>query len=179
MWPPFGDPTPAVPLPAPSGPPRIVSVNVSRGGVPKRPVSQAWVGPQGLEGDVQRDRRHHGGPDRAVCLLALELIEALRAEGHPIEPGSAGENLTVAGVDWRELVPGTVIEVGGAQLEIASYTVPCKTIKGSFAAGEFTRLSNQLHPGWSRLYARVIRQGVVHSGDHITLGTGNPDSGAN
>lgn len=165
----FGNAPDPIPLPAPSGTPRVVSVNVSRGGVPKLPVSQAWVGPNAIEGDVQRDRRHHGGPDRAVCLLAIELIEALSAEGHPIQPGTTGENLTLGGVEWAVLIPGTILEVGGAQLEITSYTVPCKTIRESFADREFTRLSQKVHPGWSRLYARVLREGVVMPGDAVSF----------
>ncbi len=166
----FGTSHPPHDVPAPVGAPRVVSVNVSPGGVPKRPVSQAWIGTKGVEGDAQRDLRFHGGPERAVCLLGLELIEALRAEGHSISPGSSGENLTIAGVDWRALVPGAVLEVGDAELEIASYTAPCKTIKGSFAKGDFKRLSQKVHPGWSRLYARVLREGSVKAGDTVRVG---------
>lgn len=165
----FGNPAPGTVPPTPTGAPRVVQVNVSPGGVPKRAVSQAWIGTRGLEGDAQRDLRFHGGPDRAVCLLSLEVIEALRAEGHPIAPGTAGENLTIAGVNWASLVPGTVLQVGEAELEIASYTAPCKTIRGSFAKGDFKRLSQVVHPGWSRLYARVVREGVVKPGDGVTV----------
>ena len=91
---------------------RVIQVNVSRGGVPKRAVSQAFISATGLENDAQADRRHHGGPDRAVSLYAAELIAALAAEGHPIVPGSTGENLTLEGIDWRALAPGSVLEVG-------------------------------------------------------------------
>ncbi|HSE92450.1 MAG TPA: MOSC domain-containing protein, partial [Methylomirabilota bacterium] len=76
---------------------RIVQVSVSPGGVPKRPVEAALVTALGVEGDAHRDTEHHGGPERAVCLYALEAIEALQHEGHPIVPGALGENLTVAG----------------------------------------------------------------------------------
>ncbi|MEA2676516.1 MAG: hypothetical protein QOJ81_657, partial [Chloroflexota bacterium] len=40
---------------------RVVQVNVSGGGVPKRPVERAWVGPLGLEGDAHRENTVHGG----------------------------------------------------------------------------------------------------------------------
>lgn len=78
----------------------VHAVNVSSGGVPKRRVLSAVVGREGLEGDRQADRRHHGGPERAVTLFSLDLIRALQAEGHPIAPGSIGENLTLEGVRW-------------------------------------------------------------------------------
>ena len=86
---------------------RIVQINLSAGGVPKHPVSSIRVTVMGLEGDAHRDRRRHGGPDRALCLFSHECIRTLQAEGHPITPGSIGENLTVAGIDWNEVVPAT------------------------------------------------------------------------
>jgi MOSC domain-containing protein YiiM len=83
-----------------SGSARIVQISVSPGGVPKRAVSSARVTTLGLEGDVQRDREHHGGPERALCLFSQERIRALQAEGHPVTPGSIGENVTLEGLDW-------------------------------------------------------------------------------
>ena len=76
---------------------RVVSVNVSSGGVPKLPVDRARVSPEGVEGDRQRFLQYHGGPERAVSIYSLDLIEALRNEGHPIGIGTTGENLTLAG----------------------------------------------------------------------------------
>ena len=71
---------------------RVVQVNVNpQGGVPKHAVAATEITAEGVAGDRQRDRRHHGGPQRAVSLFAMERIEALRAEGHPIAPGSTGD----------------------------------------------------------------------------------------
>lgn len=67
----------------------IHALNVSPGGVPKSGRDSLHVSVHGCEGDAQRDLRHHGGSDRAVSLYSLGLIEALRREGHPIEPGAA------------------------------------------------------------------------------------------
>ncbi len=64
--------------PRPAGNGRVVQINVSDGGVPKRPIERGRVGPLGLAGDGHRDRRHHGGPDRALCLLSLEVIGGCR-----------------------------------------------------------------------------------------------------
>jgi MOSC domain-containing protein YiiM len=95
---------------------RIVQLNVSQGGVPKRPIPRGRVGPLGLEGDRQRDRKHHGGPERALSLFSFETIERLRAEGHPIEPGAVGENLTLGGIDFRSLGPGARLRLGATVL---------------------------------------------------------------
>jgi len=146
------------------------SINLSKGGVPKKSVSGAQVSLWRVESDAQRDLRFHGGPERAVCLYSLERIQALRAEGHPIDIGTAGENVTVSGIDWNLVVPGVKVKIGSEViLEIASYTKPCKTIRESFLEGKFVRISQKLHPGWSRVYARVLREGRIETGDKIEL----------
>jgi MOSC domain-containing protein YiiM len=137
---------------------------VSGGGVPKRAVGSAWISASGVEGDRQRDRRLHGGPDRAVCLYSLDLIQKLQAEGHPIAPGVIGENLTLAGIDWSLMVPGAQVEAGPVLLEVTGYTTPCKNISSAFLNGEFVRVSQKVNPGWSRLYARVLEEGTVRAG---------------
>jgi MOSC domain-containing protein YiiM len=150
----------------------VVSINVSRGGVPKRRVSGAIVSRLGLEGDGQDDIKHHGGPDRAVCVYSLERIHSLQSEGHPIDVGTVGENITVEGIDWDLVVPGVRLQVGDeVVLEIDSFTDPCKTIRGSFVDGKFVRISQKLHPGWSRVYARVLSEGQIHFGDPVELKT--------
>src|ERR1700694_3463289 len=90
----------------------VASINVSAGGVPKRRVSDAKVSRSGLEMDAQNDTRRHGGPERAVCLYSLERIHSLQAEGHPIDAGTAGENVTLEGIDWDLVVPGIRLRLG-------------------------------------------------------------------
>ncbi len=147
----------------------VYSINCSPGGVPKLPVSEAFITQYGLFGDSQRNRKYHGGPERAVCLFSIERIRALQHEGHPITSGSAGENLTISGLDWDLVVPGSVLETGEALLEITNYTKPCRTIRESFTDGKFVRLSQKLYPGWSRVYARVLKEGIVRTGDRVSL----------
>lgn len=147
----------------------IHSINVSDGGVPKLPRPHAQIRASGVEGDRQADRVFHGGPDRAVCLYSLELIEALQGEGHPIVPGAIGENLTIQGVEWIDIRPGARLEFGDVLLEVTRSTTPCHKIAAAFADGEFTRVSQKVHPGWSRYYARVLREGLVTTGDRLVL----------
>jgi MOSC domain-containing protein YiiM len=151
-------------------PARIVSINRSSGGVPKLPVDRAVVSANGLEGDKQRDRRFHGGPSRALCLYSLELIDQLVLEGHPIAAGAIGENITISGLDWTLVKPGARLTLGVVEIEITSFTVPCKTIRKAFIDEDFTRISQKLHPGWSRVYARVLREGEVQQGDPVSVG---------
>lgn len=148
----------------------IISVNVSNGGVPKKSVDDAQVSRLGLVGDAHNDFIGHGGPDRAVCIYPIELIRSLRQEGHPIDVGTSGENLTVEGIDWDFVVPGARIRCGDAvELEVVSFTNPCKTIRESFIEGEFKRISQKVNPGWSRVYARVLSEGKIRPGDPIRV----------
>lgn len=156
-----------------SMPATVHQISISSGGVPKLPVPSAKVSIQGLEGDWQNDRRYHGGPERAVCLFPLSLIKLLNSEGHPIAPGTIGENLTLAGVsveDWAKLVPGSrLIFSGGVQLEVVSYSNPCSKIRNSFRDLEFLRVREDLHPGQSRLYSRVLKEGSIATGETFAI----------
>ncbi len=148
----------------------IVQISVSAGGVPKMAINPARVTQSGVDGDRHRDTENHGGPERAVCLYALEQIQALRAEGHAIVPGSLGENVTVQGLDWSLVTPGRRLLLGEeVLLEITRYTSPCSNIRPVFQDGEFARVSQKRHPGWSRVYARVLRPGTLRRGDPVAL----------
>jgi MOSC domain-containing protein YiiM len=137
--------------------------------VPKTSVFEALIAPGGVDGDSQRDLRYHGGPDRAVVIYSLDVIRALQAEGHPIRAGSTGENLTVSGLDWEGIGPGTVMQVGEARLQITRFATPCRKISAAFADGDHTRIAQDRHPGFSRVCARVIAGGVVRPGDTVTI----------
>jgi MOSC domain-containing protein YiiM len=154
----------------------IYQLNCSDGGVPKLPVAEAEATTTGLVGDRQAHTKIHGGPDRALCLYSLELIEELRREGHPIVPGSVGENVTLQGLDWSELKPGSRLALGDeVVLEITSYTGPCKTIAASFIKGKYGRISQKKHPGQSRLYARVLKTGRLRVGQQALVLQANGD----
>lgn len=147
----------------------IHQLNTSNGGVPKLPVPSATVDEQGIVGDRQNEPEPvHGGPDKALCLFALEVIERFAAEGHPIGAGSAGENVTVRGLDWSRVVPGIRLRLGDqVRVEITGYTTPCKKQTRWFQDGNFARLNQRVHPGQSRVYARVLQGGSLQPGDPI------------
>jgi MOSC domain-containing protein YiiM/GNAT superfamily N-acetyltransferase len=149
---------------------RVLQVNISPGGVPKLPVGRAWVGELGLDGDRHRHDTVHGGPHRAVALLGIEAIERVQADGHPIEPGSVGENLTTAGIELASLAPGTRLAIGDQLLlEISAPANPCDVIAGSFRNGKSGRISILTHPADSRMYARTLVEGEVRPGDSIRV----------
>lgn len=148
---------------------RITGLQRSDGGVPKRPVEVATVHANGMEGDRQRNLRFHGGPDRALCLYSQERIDALAAEGHPIVRGAVGENVTIAGIPWERVQPGARLTLGEVEVEVTAYTTPCRTIVAAFHDERSTRIAQSQHPGWSRVYVRILREGLLHVGDRAAL----------
>ena len=143
----------------------VTGVFASGGGVPKAPVLAATVGFRGVEGDTQASRRHHGRVWQALCLWSADVVEALAAEGHPIFPGAAGENVSVAGVDWAALRPGTRLRLGTVLAEVTVPALPCAKNAQWFTGGDFNRMHHEREPGVSRLYALVVEPGEVAAGD--------------
>lgn len=166
-------------------------IHVSDGGAPKSPVRSTEIGQRGLHGDRQATRAHHGRPFQAVSLYSAELIDALAAEGHPIEPGAAGENLVVADIDWGALRPGARLVIGPRDaadavpppgsadttqnppqpvvLELSAWAPPCVTIAPAFSDRRFDRIDHDKHPGWARAYAWVLNGGTVAVGSKVTV----------
>ena len=156
-------------LGAPTQEGSLERISVSGGGVPKVAVDVADVGDRGVLGDRQAARQHHGRPWQALSLWSAEVIDALRREGHPIEPGAAGENLTVSGVDWSTIRPGTRILAGEVVLDVSSWAPPCSKNARWFVGGDFSRMDHDLHPGWSRAYAWVLEPGRIATGDPLIV----------
>ena len=146
----------------------VNSINIrGDGGVPKFPVSQVFLGKNNVEGDKQNDLQYHGGPTRAVCLFSMERILALQKEGHPIQPGTTGENLTIQGLDWELMKVGARFKIGPVEIELTGPAPPCKTISESFNGEGFVRISEKKYPGWSRWYASVNKEGLISKNDEI------------
>ena len=149
---------------------RVHQINSSQGGVPKLPIESGTVDESGLVGDLQADREHHGRPWQALCLYSLEVIEKMQDEGHPIQPGSAGENLTISGLDWADLGEGDRLRIGeGIVAEITGPASPCSKNAAWFIDGDFLRMSEHRYPGEARLYARVVSGGPVTVGDPVSV----------
>jgi MOSC domain-containing protein YiiM len=149
---------------------RIHQINVSHGGVPKLPVETAFINVRGVLGDEQADRKHHGRPEQALCLYSLEVIEAFQTEGHPIHPGSVGENLTITGIAWSTLAEGRRVRVGDSVVAQLTFpATPCAKNARWFEDRDYDRMDHDLHPGSSRWYAKVLAGGPIAVGDRVEL----------
>ena len=103
-----------------------------------------------------------------MCLWSEEVIAAFAAGGHPIGPGFAGENITVAGLRWGDVRPGSRLTIGSVGSEISSYAVPCRQNAGWFSDRNFGRIHHR-HGPVSRMYATVLVPGSITVGDPVIL----------
>ena len=141
--------------------PIVLSINISRGGIPKIPVPSIRLTVTGLEGDGHNHAKHCN-PIQAVCLQDIEKLEELSRKGYPLKPGSAGENLTVKDLHVNTLPLGTILKFpGGVILEISKIRKPCYVMD----AIDPQLKSDAL--GQHGMYARVLQEGIIKIEDSI------------
>jgi len=157
----------------------VLQINVSRGGVPKRAVTEAVVTELGIQGDEQAHPEFHGGPRQALLFVAAEGIEELKQEGFDLFPGALGENITTTGLDRRTWRIGQRWRVGPeVVVEFTKVRVPCKALN-RYGAGRIQKAvydevihagdPSSPHWGLSGFYARVVEAGTIRTGDAISL----------
>ena len=144
-------------------PARILSINVSPGGIPKTPVDRVYVTRDGLAGDGHAHAKH-SKPHRAISLIDEEVLEQLREEGYPVYPGATGENLTVANLHVQRLTPGTRLHMaGGVVIELSEARKPC------FVLDAIDPKLKEAIVERCGFMARVITEGEIESGAAITV----------
>ena len=115
----------------------------------------------GLIGDA------HAGylPNRQVSLLAVESIDKMRNLGLNLNPGDFAENITTEDIDLCHLPIGTRISVGEEViLEVTQIGKECHT------ACAIRRKVGQCIMPTEGVFARVVRGGLVKSGDSVIIG---------
>lgn len=157
----------------------LIQINRSPGGLPKRPaLGPVTVAREGLEGDDHRNLKYHGGPDKAVLMLALETLDDLKAKGFSVFPGALGENLTVTGLDPGQWRSGKRYRLGeDVVIELTTLRTPCSNLdvyKSDMKAELYDARCKAGDPTtarWARggFYARVIHGGLLGTGAAVTL----------
>jgi MOSC domain-containing protein YiiM len=141
--------------------PHVVSINTSKGGIPKLPVESTRLTFAGLGGDGHNHAKHNT-PLQAVCLQDLEKLEELGDNGYRLIPGQTGENLTVKGLNVNQLPLGTVLKFsGGVVLEISKVRKPCYVMDAIDL-----RLKEDVL-GRHGMYAKVLHEGFLKVGEEI------------
>ena len=151
------------------------SGSVGTTAIDKRAVDGAVkVGPRGLYADLQADRKHHGGDEKAVYAYAVEDAEWWEEQvGREITPGLFGENIRVEGLEVSNAVVGTRWRIGAGEdaveLEVTGPRTPCMTFArwmGEESRGWVKRFSDARRLG---AYLKVTRSGRIRSGDEIAV----------
>lgn len=143
----------------------VERIDVSGGGVPEVSLGSAPLDRTGVGVDGRGDGQHHARPFEAVCLWSSEEIAQLSTHGHSIPAGPVGESLTVAGVDWGAMRPGTLLQVGTALIELSYPAAPSQRQGGWFSDEAFNRVPDDDHPEWAGWYAWVRRPGLIRVGN--------------
>lgn len=153
-----------------TGPVRALGHTTS--GIDKRPRDgRQRVDVIGIAGDAQADLRVHGGPDKAVLCYAWSHYEAWRRElpGCALldAPGAFGENLSVEGLDERDVCLGDRYDIGSARFVVTQGRQPCFKLNLRFDVADMSRrVQDSGRVGW---YLRVETVGDVCAGDPIVL----------
>ena len=101
----------------------------------------------------------------------------LQEQGHPIHPGTTGENLLVDGLPAGSLEPGNRSPIG-AMMRITTDAPPCKTIQSLVSTTNSKRSATKLTKGVTRWYAEVLEEATVNLGDPVSIISGDEPVGS-
>ncbi|HEV7624455.1 MAG TPA: MOSC domain-containing protein [Amnibacterium sp.] len=138
--------------------------------IDKRPATGAVrVSRFGLFGDVQADRRHHGGEDQAVYAYAEEdALHFSRELERAVPPGLFGENLRTRGIAVTDAVIGERWRVGTqVLLEVTYPRTPCGTFERRMGLPDWQDRFRR--HGASGAYLRVLKAGSIRAGDTVAV----------
>ncbi len=139
-----------------------------RSAILKLPVSgPVNLAPPGLEGDTQVNRRHHGGPHRALLAYSAESYARWQEEGGlpDLPNGAFGENLTLAGMDEGSVCIGDVYRMGDVRVEVSQPRQPCVSLARRWQVPDLPeRVRRTGRSGW---YMRVLQVGLLEAGQRV------------
>jgi MOSC domain-containing protein YiiM len=148
----------------------------NRSGIDKQPVAgRVAVRELGLDGDVQVNRKYHGGEGQAVYAYAQEDADWWAAElDRELPPGRFGENLRTTGLDLTNAVLGERWRVGTALFEVTACRIPCANFERFWGVPQLVKRFTA--HGASGAYLRVLETGEVGAGDAVDV-VHRPDHG--
>jgi len=137
-------------------------------GIEKQEVKEVYLSVHGFDGDDVADKKHHGGPDRAVCLYPAEhYIQWEQELAKPLPTAAFGENLTVTNMLEVDICIGDIYKIGDAVIQITQGRVPCSTIDKYTESN--TLLKRIIETGYTGFLARVLEEGTICSDSNIVL----------
>ncbi|MFI0398369.1 MAG: MOSC domain-containing protein [Thiolinea sp.] len=151
--------------------PRRIGENQAFTGIWKDSIKQAAIDAEGIKGDIQVDRRVHGGAEKALHQYAIPSYASMHAAFPELAVrmpiGSMGENLTVLGMHEDNVHIGDIYRIGSALVQVSQPRNPCWKINSKFDDERLAKfIATQHIPGW---YYRVLEAGNVELGDSMDL----------
>jgi len=138
--------------------------------IDKKPVERRLrVRPLGLYGDVQADRKHHGGLTKALYAYAEEDAAFwAQSLGRDIPAGLFGENLRTAGVDVNGAEIGERWAIGDELVvEVTCPRTPCATFQRRMREPQWVKRFAE--EGRVGAYLSVVKSGSVGARDDIRI----------
>jgi MOSC domain-containing protein YiiM len=131
----------------------------------------------GVVGDEQADPTVHGGLDKAVYLYPAEhyafweTVSQQALQPIPLNHGKMGENLTISGLNEKNIWVGDRLSVGSVQLRVESPRNPC--FKFNAVMGFKHAAKMMMQSGYCGFYCSVVQPGFFTAGDKITVTAGD------
>lgn len=154
-----------------SGKLSTIGMKCSPTGIYKQSVEHVSVDELGIIGDIQADKRFHGGTEKALHQYALSSYEKI-IKRYPLlhktaQPGMIGENLSATQMNEHNVCIGDIYKVGSALLQVSSPRIPCWKIDAKFRQPDLKQFisQNRLN-GW---YYRVLQTGNLTLEDEFIL----------
>ncbi len=152
----------------------IVSTNIAKAvkinwrgqnvqtGIYKSPTKQPiYLGKNEVKGDTVSDRKVHGGEYKACYLFSADQYDYWQKLYPNLEwtYGMLGENLTVSGLDEKQIQLGDIYKLGEALVQITQPREPCYKFGVKFGTQKV--LKQFIDHGYPGAYVRVIEEGYV------------------
>ncbi|MGI2326271.1 MOSC domain-containing protein [Planococcus sp. YIM B11945] len=139
----------------------------------KKQVEEVFLSKESFQGDQVADLKHHGGPDRAVCIYPYEHYARWEnAFGKPLPNATFGENVTATNMLEEDVYIGNIYQLGEALIQVTQGRVPCHTIDRYV---DMTPLMKaMIKTGFTGFMCRVLEEGSVRADAEIKLVEANP-----
>jgi MOSC domain-containing protein YiiM len=131
----------------------------------------------GVVGDEQADLSVHGGLDKAVYLYPAEhyafweTVSQQTLQPTPLAHGKMGENLTITGLNEKNVWVGDILAIGSVRLRVESPRNPCFKFNAVMGFKHATKMMVQ--SGYCGFYCSVVQPGFLTAGDKITVTAGD------
>ncbi|WP_298533135.1 MOSC domain-containing protein [uncultured Algibacter sp.] len=161
---------------------KIVSTNIAKPttiswngkevltGIYKNPTAEPiFLGNQGVKNDEVSDRNVHGGEYKACYLFSADHYEYWKSLYPNLNWnwGMFGENLTLSGLNEKDLYIGDIYKIGSTLVQITQPRQPC--FKFGVKFGSQKVLKEFINYGFSGTYVRILEEGFVKANDTMKL----------